>query len=881
MIFKRGIKWILKFSDGREEEFFTEESAKKREKQIQGFKHKKETMPNIPQEVKDKYLKKVCSKCPSTKDLGLHHKDHNHENNDGKNLQTLCPSCSTTLHWKEGKTHGERSTIKESFPLRLIESTDSTGFVWDVVLIEAGESDNGADWKAETLKQSLAQFEGTEAFAYEYKGGPHGVDFYDHLPESVRNSIPGGTALKNKVGDYSNIRYETFEKADGSTGEGILAQFRILESARWLRDYIKDSFNSGRKSLGFSIDALTRWTKRLKENGRWIKDVLEIGKVDEITVVSKPGAGGMLLRLLMSKQKQEVEMFEKLFEWLKKHYPDQHKRVQESFTDKTTDDEKLATVLTVFEKLKESGLDVEKKLAAAVEAGKKNEPGKKTKKEEIVFEGMTQESFDKKVNEAVEAALEIVNTAAAKITQGKQILESKLAESKGIPELEKSEITIEYGDKGLTAEEIDSMLARKQSKWAKAQESGLYVPDQEKQLVTIKDDEYDKMVRGLTGLLIDETIDKTPPYHTLQESYKQINKMSGDREEIGMKMFGEIAVALPSEQILATKNDPHGLWRGVLRESRSGQSNRRLQEAQLTTSLWTEVYGDSVRRAMMREYDRDQTLNSWRDIVSLIGSAPDFRTNRRQRIGGFGNLSIVNEGGTYQEIDFPTDDEVTYAVQKRGGLANMTMESIIDDDLGAVRMVPRKLGVAAIQTLHEFVFDFIADNGAVDYDSVALFHADHGNLGSVALASTAFDDRVFAMNQQTEQDSGKPLGVDPVIILIPAELRKTAWEIVNSVRSVDGRTDTTDNWVKTFNLKIIQVNYWTDATNWYLVGDPRKYPTIEIDFLRGRQEPEIFIQDQPTIGSVFSADKVTYKIRHIYGGDVLDHRALDGNVVAG
>ena len=40
------------------------------------------------------------------------------------------------------------------------------------------------------------------------------------------------------------------------------------------------------------------------------------------------------------------------------------------------------------------------------------------------------------------------------------------------------------------------------------------------------------------------------------------------------------------------------------------------------------------------------------------------------------------------------------------------------------------------------------------------------------------------------------------------------------------------------------------------------------------QEPEIFIQDNPTVGSLFTHDKVTYKIRHVYGGNVVEFRGL-------
>jgi hypothetical protein len=51
---------------------------------------------------------------------------------------------------------------------------------------------------------------------------------------------------------------------------------------------------------------------------------------------------------------------------------------------------------------------------------------------------------------------------------------------------------------------------------------------------------------------------------------------------------------------------------------------------------------------------------------------------------------------------------------------------------------------------------------------------------------------------------------------------------------------------------------------------------LEIGFLDGREEPELFIQDMPNTGSMFSNDKLTYKLRHIYGGGVL----VDGEKAA-
>ena len=57
--------------------------------------------------------------------------------------------------------------------------------------------------------------------------------------------------------------------------------------------------------------------------------------------------------------------------------------------------------------------------------------------------------------------------------------------------------------------------------------------------------------------------------------------------------------------------------------------------------------------------------------------------------------------------------------------------------------------------------------------------------------------------------------------------------------------------------------------------------TIEIGFMDDTREPELFIEDNPSAGSGFSADKIRYKIRHVYGGAVLDFRAFYRGAPAG
>ena len=45
-----------------------------------------------------KFLKSKCERCGSTEFLLVHHRDHNHYNNDPMNLETLCKRCHQIEH---------------------------------------------------------------------------------------------------------------------------------------------------------------------------------------------------------------------------------------------------------------------------------------------------------------------------------------------------------------------------------------------------------------------------------------------------------------------------------------------------------------------------------------------------------------------------------------------------------------------------------------------------------------------------------------------------------------------------------------------------------------------------------------------------------------
>ena len=297
--------------------------------------------------------------------------------------------------------------------------------------------------------------------------------------------------------------------------------------------------------------------------------------------------------------------------------------------------------------------------------------------------------------------------------------------------------------------------------------------------------------------------------------------------------------------------------------------------AAINTAGFDQLLGDAITRKMVSEYNMSG-LDSWKKVVQS-GPVFDFRTNRRVRIGGYGNLAAVAQSGAYAALTTPIDEESTYAATKRGGTETVTLEAIRNDDVMGLRRIPIKLGRSAARTLYQFVFDMIGTNGVV-YDAAALAVAGHNNLGTTALAQATLLAGRLAMLKQTEIGSLEVLGIAPRYLLVPPDLEPTAWGLVVSPSAgVFVPTAAQQQNIQTW--EIIVVKTWTDTNNWWLVADPNDIPTIEVGFLDGKDTPELFVQDMPNVGSMFSNDQLTYKIRHIYGGAVLDYRGFYGAIV--
>ena len=433
--------------------------------------------------------------------------------------------------------------------------------------------------------------------------------------------------------------------------------------------------------------------------------------------------------------------------------------------------------------------------------------------------------------------------AEAQRLQTRNRIAAKLAESK-LPEPARK-LANTHLEAALTAEAnltdavIDAEIAQVRDAFAAFNNVGRVHPASS---VTL--DSADKLALAMEAAVgVKESMSKgVPAFRGLKEAYMQITgDWNLDKLRAGGGFTGNV---LTSEAVLT------GDFPNILLNS---MTKRLLQD-------WAELALDGLSNLYTK------------------ASISDYKLQDRVREGYFAELAQVSEGAAYQEISYPTDELVSYQVGKYGNLLSISEETIRNDDLGAIARFPGRLARAGRWTLKNYITNFFVSNPNYTADSVAWFNAGHNNLGSAALSQDALIAAEVSLLTQTEKNSGEPLGLSLDWLMVPPALAATARQINQT------NTAGSNAFFQRFgvNNERIYVNEkLTDVTDWYYGTNQNNAPFLELGFLDGIENPQIFLANQPTIGTQFTMDELQYKVKMVFAGAIIDYRGVGKNVVAG
>jgi cation transport regulator ChaB len=692
------------------------------------------------------------------------------------------------------------------------------GSEWDVVVIASGLSKNRKFYSGPVLSEAVPLFDGIRALARSEEDHLKGTD----------------TAAKNIVGWFTKPKFKNGK---------IHARFNISEAADWLRVLMLDAWKRGKKDIiGFSIQGLGAWHTQ-RQNGKFVNVVESIAMLNSVDVVVNPSAGGKILKLAASadtdsKEVEKMKMLEKLFALIESRNP----AALEGVDKATVTEERLLEILAEAIQAKDAKAltteDIKRILAESIQdAPDGDKDGDKDKE--------TPPSVDE-AKEILAEARGLIETAT-KLPGCERELTQLLAEAK-LPFQTASRIREQFEGQVFEREALLAAIKKEKGYLASFAEArgqsaiSLGLP---------------KMSVGKTGLdQIQLAMDQCFGV-ALPDDAKDVPKLRGIQEAY---------IMLSGDTDFSWKFRPENVRVGTIGET-------------FDSTTFSYILGNTMNRRMLKDYAEVEFHE--REIISIRPGVHDFKTQEAIKEGYFGDIADVDpETADYVEIASYGDEEVTYAVSGKGNLLTITEKHIRNDDLGRVAKKVGRLGRAMRRTLARYIWAFIIDNATYAVDSKALFHADHGNLGATALSITTLNAACVALSLMTEPGSAEALGwpSQKFNLHIPVQLRAAAIQILNAENLPGGNNNDAN---PVHHIADIKINpLFVDTNDWALTCPIGDRDIIEMAFMDGNKEPEIYLADQPTVGQMFLADKLQYKIKHQYGGNIVDYRGAYKAVVA-
>lgn len=322
-----------------------------------------------------------------------------------------------------------------------------------------------------------------------------------------------------------------------------------------------------------------------------------------------------------------------------------------------------------------------------------------------------------------------------------------------------------------------------------------------------------------------------------------------------------------------------------------------LREA-MSTSDFPYLFGDIIDRQVLANYREWPVV--WRTYCKRA-TVSDFRSVKRFYLtGGESVLLKVPQGTEYPAASLTDNSPFTYAVEKYGRRLPFLWEALINDDLDALQESPQRLGRAARRSEDKFATQLHVDaNGP----HASVYSVGNANIvtGNPVLGIAGLQTAMTKLGAQVDAD-GEPIVIDVATLEVPPALEITAQNILNATQllmNVNASAGTaeqnlvTQNWMR--NRVQLAVNPYIPIvasssngnTSWFLhAGAGAGRPAYELGFLRGHEEPEIYIKApnaqrvgggiNPTDGD-FDTDAIEYKIRHVFGGVAMDPKSTVGS----
>lgn len=236
---------------------------------------------------------------------------------------------------------------------------------------------------------------------------------------------------------------------------------------------------------------------------------------------------------------------------------------------------------------------------------------------------------------------------------------------------------------------------------------------------------------------------------------------------------------------------------------------------------------------------------TWRNICATR-NVSDFKTVTSYRLIGTDQYEQVAPGGELKHGTLGSE-QYSNKADTYGLMLGIDRRDIINDDLGAITTVPRKLGRGSGLKINDIFWTTFLNNSA-------FFTASNKNYLAGATTGLSIDGLTageVAFMDQVDSD-GKPIGVMPALLLVPTALAAVGSQLFKSLELRDTTSSTKYPIANPHQGKFrVEVSRYLSNSQytgnsskaWYLLAEPTDLPVIEVAFLNGQESPTIETAD--------------------------------------
>ena len=233
-------------------------------------------------------------------------------------------------------------------------------------------------------------------------------------------------------------------------------------------------------------------------------------------------------------------------------------------------------------------------------------------------------------------------------------------------------------------------------------------------------------------------------------------------------------------------------------------------------------------------------------------SAENFLASELYTLATGARMEPLPAGGMATEAEYNLA-KTTYKIGRFARRVEVDEREMIDEwgtinrgSMSAIMFAVEQLGAEARRLRPDLVYSLILENPAMQYDGTALFHTDHANLGTAAMATAGLSAAIAAIGNQTLADAeGDPIHTNQSarVLIVPPDLVEVTRRTVRNTILGDGN-----------DIKVLQESRLGAAglvdpnadiiragttTNWMMAGTSHTRPAVVVLGLNGNLRPKI------------------------------------------